>query len=38
MTVAEGIRKSSGKVAVKGMIIGISSVEQVVTGTDSCMF
>jgi DNA replicative helicase MCM subunit Mcm2 (Cdc46/Mcm family) len=33
ISVAEAIRRSSGKVAVKGMIIGLSSVEQVVNCT-----
>jgi DNA replicative helicase MCM subunit Mcm2 (Cdc46/Mcm family) len=34
MSVAEAIRRSSGKVAVKGMIIGLSSVIQVVKQTE----
>ena len=38
ISVAEAIRRSSGKVAVKGMIIGLSSVEQVVTCTEFDMF
>jgi replicative DNA helicase Mcm len=42
VSVADALRRSSGKVAVKGMIIGLSSVEHVVTGTEmtcsSCSF
>jgi replicative DNA helicase Mcm len=34
ISVAEAIRRSFGKVAVKGLIIGVSSVVQVVSGTE----
>jgi DNA replicative helicase MCM subunit Mcm2 (Cdc46/Mcm family) len=34
ISVAEAIRRSSGKVVVKGMVIGLSSVIQVVTQTE----
>ena len=34
ISVTEAIRRNSGQVAVKGMIIGVSSVEQVVTGIE----